>query len=227
MNDIDILTGSTERHLTDLHADIGDRAAMLVHRDILAPLLELQSRATEAGFDLRLCSGFRSYERQMHIWNAKLSGLRPVVDEAGTAIDLELLSPWEQIQAVMRWSALPGASRHHWGTDVDIYDASAMPVGYQLQLTPEEVEGQGIFAPMHDWLDTELKDLDFYRPYGSDTGGVAPERWHISYRPLAQTYAHNFTTELLEQRLLNSKLLLLDVVLDHLEEIMQRYIAVA
>lgn len=227
MNDIDILTGSTKRHLTDLHGGMGDRASMLVHRDILAPLVELQGRATTAGFDLRLCSGFRSYERQMHIWNAKLSGLRPVVNEAGTAIDLELLSPWEQIQAVMRWSALPGASRHHWGTDVDIYDAAAMPEGYQLQLTPEEVEGQGIFAPMHNWLDTELEDIGFYRPYGLDTGGVAPERWHISYRPLAQIYAQNFTAEILEQRLRNSELLLLDVVLDHLEEIMQRYINVA
>ena len=48
---------------------------------------------------------------------------------------------------------LPGASRHHWGHDVDIYDAAAMPEGYQIQLTPEEVEGAGIFAPMHDWLD--------------------------------------------------------------------------
>jgi LAS superfamily LD-carboxypeptidase LdcB len=225
MNDIDILTGSTQRHLTDLYAGQAD-AVMLVHQDIVAPLTELQQNAAAAGFDLRLCSGFRSFDRQLHIWNAKLSGLRPVVDDNGSSVDLERLSPWQQIQAVMRWSALPGASRHHWGTDIDIYDSSAMPADYQLQLIPAEVEGQGMFAPMHNWLDSRLADQGFYRPYGSDTGGIAPERWHISYRPLAQSFAQRLTPEVLQQRLQNTELLLLDVVLEHLDEIMQRYIQV-
>ncbi len=225
MSDIDILTGSTERHLTDLHSGQAE-GAMLVHQDIVVPLTELQQNAAASGFDLRLCSGFRSFDRQLHIWNAKLSGLRPVVDDRGALINLELLSPWQQIQAVMRWSALPGASRHHWGTDIDIYDRAAMPADYQLQLIPAEVEGQGMFAPMHDWLDEKLADQGFYRPYGTDTGGVAPERWHISYRPLAQTFAQRLTAEVLEQRLQGTELLLLDVVLDHLDEILQRYIQV-
>jgi len=225
MSDIDILTGSTERHLTDLHSGQAE-GAMLVHQDIVVPLTELQQNAAASGFDLRLCSGFRSFDRQLHIWNAKLSGLRPVVDDRGALINLDLLSPWQQIQAVMRWSALPGASRHHWGTDIDIYDRAAMPADYQLQLIPAEVEGQGMFAPMHDWLDEKLADQGFYRPYGTDTGGVAPERWHISYRPLAQTFAQRLTAEVLEQRLQGTELLLLDVVLDHLDEILQRYIQV-
>ena len=225
MSDIDILTGSTERHLTDLHSGQAE-GAMLVHQDIVVPLTELQQNAAASGFDLRLCSGFRSFDRQLHIWNAKLSGLRPVVDDRGALINLDLLSPWQQIQAVMRWSALPGASRHHWGTDIDIYDRAAMPADYQLQLIPAEVEGQGMFAPLHDWLDEKLADQGFYRPYGTDTGGVAPERWHISYRPLAQTFAQRLTAEVLEQRLQGTELLLLDVVLDHLDEILQRYIQV-
>ena len=225
MNDTDIITGSTQRHLTDLHSGQAD-TAMLVHRDLVVPLTELQQSASTAGFDLRLCSGFRSFDRQLHIWNAKLSGLRPVVDQSGAAIDLERLSPWQQIQAVMRWSALPGASRHHWGTDFDIYDRAAMPEDYQLQLVPAEVEGQGLFAPMHNWLDDKLADRGFYRPYGTDTGGIAPERWHISYRPLAQTFAEGLTAEVLTQRLQGTELLLLDVVLEHLDEIMQRYIQV-
>lgn len=225
MNDTDIITGSTQRHLTDLHSGQAD-TAMLVHRDLVVPLTELQQSASTAGFDLRLCSGYRSFDRQLHIWNAKLSGLRPVVDQSGAAIDLERLSPWQQIQAVMRWSALPGASRHHWGTDFDIYDRAAMPEDYQLQLAPAEVEGQGLFAPMHNWLDDKLADRGFYRPYGTDTGGIAPERWHISYRPLAQTFAEGLTAEVLTQRLQGTELLLLDVVLEHLDEIMQRYIQV-
>jgi LAS superfamily LD-carboxypeptidase LdcB len=225
MNNTAILTGSTESHLVNINPD--DRPAMMVHRDILSPLSELQSRAATAGFDLQLCSGFRSFERQMHIWNAKLSGLRPVADDSGAIVDMQSLSPWQQVCAVLRWSALPGGSRHHWGTDMDIYDAAAMPDGYQIQLIPAEVEGQGLFAPMHDWLDSQLLDLGFYRPYAVDRGGVAPERWHLSYRPLADQFAGQLTAELLAQRLEDTELALLDVVLEHLDEIMQRYVKVA
>ena len=97
----------------------------------------------------------------------------------------------------------PRASRHHWGTDFDIYDASAMPEGYQIQLTPDEAQGDGLFAPMHDWLDEYLEsgESDFYRPYSVDKGGIAPERWHLSYRPIADQYAQMLSRELLEPSL--------------------------
>jgi LAS superfamily LD-carboxypeptidase LdcB len=148
------------------------------------------------------------------------------MDPFGKPINIQKLSPWQKIQAILRWSALPGASRHHWGTDFDIYDASAMPENYQIQLIPEEVQGNGLFAPMHNWLDSYLESgkTDFYRPYKVDKGGIAPERWHLSYRPLANKYAEILTRELLAARLENSDLMLLDEVLKHLDEILQRYI---
>lgn len=226
MADNDILTGSTERHLCSLSAA---GQPIMVHAQVLASVAELQLQAAEQGFDLQICSGFRSFERQLHIWNGKLSGLRPVVDQAGNSIVLEALSPWQQIEAVLRWSALPGASRHHWGTDFDIYDAAAMPEGYQIKLIPGEVEGSGIFAPMHDWLDSCVgrdSALGFYRPYGLDRGGVAPERWHLSYAPIADAYAQQLSAEVIAQRLRGSELLLLDTVLEHLDEIVQRFVQV-
>jgi LAS superfamily LD-carboxypeptidase LdcB len=226
-NELDIITGTTQRHLVDLNAAADDRPTMLVHQEVVGPLRELQQCAADAGFDLQLCSGFRSFERQRLIWNSKLSGLRPVVDDKGMELDLAALSPWQQVQAVLRWSALPGASRHHWGTDMDIYDAAAMPEGYQIQLVPEEVEGSGIFAPMHDWLDAQLARRNFYRPYANDTGGIAPERWHISYRPIAENYARSLTADALAQCLRQSDILLVDVVLEHLDEIIRRYLNVA
>ena len=235
MADNDILTGSTERHLRRLDPAL----PIMIHAQVVEPFVALQSQAAQQGFDLQICSGFRSFERQLHIWNGKLSGLRPVVDQAGNPIVLEALSPWDQIQAVLRWSALPGASRHHWGTDFDIYDAAAMPEGYQIQLTPEEVEGAGIFAPMHDWLDScASKDntginsagrdsvYGFYRPYGTDKGGVAPERWHLSYGPIADIYAREHSAEVIAERLIGSELLLLGTVLEHLDEIVQRFVQV-
>ena len=224
MADHDILTGSTERHLRRLNP----AQSIMIHAQVVKPFVALQTQAAKQGFDLQICSGFRSFERQLHIWNGKLSGLRPVVDKAGNPIVLEALSPWDQIQAVLRWSALPGASRHHWGTDFDVYDAAAMPEGYQIQLTPEEVEGAGIFAPMHDWLDSSFEgdSLGFYRPYGTDKGGVAPERWHLSYAPIADIYAREHSADVIAERLAGSELLLLDMVLENLDEIVRRFVQV-
>ena len=224
MADHDILTGSTERHLRRLNP----AQSIMIHAQVVKPFVALQTQAAKQGFDLQICSGFRSFERQLHIWNGKLSGLRPVVDKAGNPIVLEALSPWDQIQAVLRWSALPGASRHHWGTDFDVYDAAAMHEGYQIQLTPEEVEGAGIFAPMHDWLDSSFDgdSLGFYRPYGTDKGGVAPERWHLSYAPIADIYAREHSADVIAERLAGSELLLLDVVLENLDEIVRRFVQV-
>jgi LAS superfamily LD-carboxypeptidase LdcB len=228
MTATDIVTGSTEAHLLDLNEGLLCSNALLVHKQVVAPLLDLQNAAQEAGFELRVCSSFRSFERQLQIWNGKVSGMRPIMDPFGSPIDAKGLSPWRKVQAILRWSALPGASRHHWGTDFDIYDAKAMPEGYQIQLIPEEVQGAGLFAPMHDWLDGYLssEQPQFYRPYKIDTGGIAPERWHISYRPLADQYYSLLDAELITKRLRDSDLLLLDVVLEHLDEIMHRYILV-
>jgi LAS superfamily LD-carboxypeptidase LdcB len=223
-----IITGSTDTHLIRLGEDQADTENQFIHKQVLQPLIDLQVAGREAGFDIKICSAFRSFERQLFIWNGKASGMRPVMDPFGKAINIQELSSWQKIQAILRWSALPGASRHHWGTDFDIFDANAMPENYQIQLTPEEVQGDGLFAPMHDWLDDYLKSekTNFYRPYALDKGGIAPERWHLSYRPLADQYAQMLNIDVLSSRLKDSNLILLDVVLEYLDDIFQRYIIV-
>lgn len=229
------LTGSTQTHLMEwVGAPLQSATTnhFLVHSDVVEPLAALCQRAAEQGFDLCLCSSFRSFERQLKIWNDKIMGLRPVYDDRGVQLDMAELSDWQQVQAVMRWSALPGASRHHWGTDFDIYDAAAVAPDYQVQLVPQEVENDGPFAPMHNWLDTILGfgatsvGSDFYRPYAEDRGGIAPERWHISYRPLADVFASQLTVDLLARKLSTADLALKETVLAHLDELYVRYIHV-
>lgn len=228
------LTGTTQDHLVEwragdvvigqsLNREIAD-TTYLVHREVAKPLSELRALAGEQGFDLRLCSSFRSFDRQLAIWNNKASGLRPVLDDSGAALDTSQLSEWQLVEAILRWSALPGASRHHWGTDFDIYDAAAIDENYRIQLTPEEVEGEGVFAPLHNWLDGVIDSTGFYRPYAQDSGGIAPERWHISYRPVADQFAAGLTWELLAELLSNTDILLKNNLLDNLDKIYPRYI---
>ena len=152
----------------------------------------LARAAGAAGFDLRIASAHRSFERQLHIWNAKLRGERPVVDDDNQPVDLSALSGEAQLACVLRFSAMPGASRHHWGTDIDVYDAAALPPDQRLRLDATEVADDGPFGPLHQWLDEQIaegRSFGFYRPYDCDRGGVAPERWHLSFAPLAEARA--------------------------------------
>jgi LAS superfamily LD-carboxypeptidase LdcB len=216
------LTGRDETHLVELAEGhrLCPAAAM--------PFAALQADARAAGFELAIASSFRSFSRQMAIFNGKARCQRTVHDDAGQAIDMSLLSPREQLAAILRFSALPGTSRHHWGTDLDIYDRAAMPANYQLQLTPEEVAPGGLFDPMHCWLDEKMaegKSHGFFRPYAQDYGGVAIERWHLSYAPVAQTLERELDAELLTA-CWGDELALSDVVNADLEAILARYVRV-
>lgn len=199
-----------------------------LHPETLAAVLDLRARAATFGFDLRIASSFRNFERQLLIWNNKARGVRPVLDSNGEPLDIHCLTEREKVFAILRWSALPGASRHHWGTDLDVYDASRLDETYQVQLTVAETENDGPFAGFHRWLDEELQQpaCRFYRPYSEDRGGIAPEPWHLSYAPLANNYAHVFTQEILREQLEQAPLELKEIVLENLGEIFQRYIYV-
>ncbi|MEO1081982.1 MAG: M15 family metallopeptidase [Pseudomonadota bacterium] len=185
-----------------------DDTGLVVHAehrllpDVVLAFTRLQAAAARAGFDLRIASAYRSFERQRLIWNSKLDGERPVYDDEDRLVALDGLGPQERLERVLRFSAMPGTSRHHWGTDIDVYDAAAMPAGYQLRLDVSEAADAGIFGPLHRWLDERIatgRSHGFYRPYDRDRGGVAPERWHLSYAPQARRVGANFDSELLRR----------------------------
>lgn len=200
-----------------------------VHHEIVKPFLTLQAGAREQGFELTIASGYRSFERQLLIWNEKVSGVRAVFDNDGNTIDMSELSPWQQVQAILRWSALPGTSRHHWGTDIDVFDKAAVADDYQLQLSQAEVADDGPFGPLHQWLDQQIESntaQGFLRPYNEDRGGVAPERWHLSYAPLARALQQRMSTEDLAALLGCQTMQHKETVLAHLDEILHRFVAV-
>ncbi|GAB5415614.1 MAG: M15 family metallopeptidase [Congregibacter sp.] len=168
--------------------------------EVADALEQLCAAAARCGFELRIASGYRSYARQLMIWDNKLTGKRPVLDADDQVIDLETLSIAQRLEAVLRFSALPGTSRHHWGTDLDVFDAAAVDSDYCVQLNNEEVSEGGCFTRFHDWLDERIasgESFGFYRPYDRDRAGVAPERWHLSYAPLARECQNRLDAEAL------------------------------
>jgi LAS superfamily LD-carboxypeptidase LdcB len=235
------MTGQTHAHLVACHSR-DPRAVPLgqvtqgrkdeqgdtrVHREVLAPLQRLRDKARAAGFELAIASSFRNFDRQQRIWREKAAGQRPVFGADGEPLLPEALSDDELLWAILRWSALPGTSRHHWGTDLDVYDASAVDADYRLQLVPEEYQPRGPFGPFRHWLERLIVDGDaegFYHPYAHDRGAVAPEPWHISYRPVAQYYQSLLSFEVFEQLLHSGAWPLTETIAIHAEDIYRRFV---
>lgn len=219
------LVGQDETHLCG--AEDAARLGDSVHHDLVGPFSDLRGDAASAGFDVAILSGFRSFDKQLSIWNRKARGELAVLDSSARPLTIATLTDRELVFAILRWSALPGASRHHWGTDIDVYDAAARPDGYEIELVPAEYEGQGMFAPFSEWLDGRIANrtaFGFFRPYDSDRLGVAPERWHLSYGPLALEFQGMLSTELLRETIQRADMLLKDVVLENLDDIVHRFV---
>ena len=126
--------------------------------------------------------------------------------------------------AILRWSALPGTSRHHWGTDFDVFDARALPAGTALQLTPAECAPGGVMHPFHCWLDGFLaRQKAFFRPYCRDLGAVAPEPWHLSYAPVSRALEGAHSPRLLAWTLAQVPLALAAEVQARLPRLYERY----
>ncbi|TMP31282.1 M15 family metallopeptidase [Pseudoalteromonas rubra] len=164
-----------------------------IHRDLSA----LSEAARRAGFSFSIASAHRDFHRQCLIWNNKFQGVRPVLNARNEAIDLSVLTPEGCVHAIMLYSALPGASRHHFGTDLDVYARNCLPDGQHLQLEPWEYEKSGPFAEFNDWLSEHLAEFGFFRPYQRYQGGVAAEPWHISHRLSAKGMMEALSVETL------------------------------
>jgi LAS superfamily LD-carboxypeptidase LdcB len=195
--------------------------------EVVAPFFRLKDAAAREGFDLNILSGFRSFQSQLSIWNGKVRGERAVLDSDAVPMDISRMSERDLVFAILRWSALPGASRHHWGTDLDVFDAAARPEGYEIELIPEEVNPGGMFGALHDWLDARMSRSDafgFFRPYDRDRNGVAPERWHLSCGPIAEPLLGDLTPGILRQTVEQSSMALKHTVLENLDEIYERFV---
>lgn len=135
---------------------------------------ELSAAGRREGFRIYAASSYRSFNHQKRIWNNKY---RKFTQQG--------LSPEKAILKIVEYSTIPGTSRHHWGTDLDVIDLSKKTP--QNPLSAEHFIGNGIYANFKKWLDEKAEDFGFYEVYTSNPKrkGFEYEPWHFSYRPLS------------------------------------------
>ncbi len=192
----DALTGRSSEHVVPLPG-----GGCRLHPEAARAFLALQTAARGAGLELQAVSGFRDLARQLAIWNGKFRGERPVLDRRGRPVDMQALDEAGRVAAILVWSALPGASRHHWGSDFDVVDSATVPTGEPPRLEAHDFAPAGRHARLSTWLDEHAAGFGFFRPYDVDRGGTSPEPWHLSYAPVAGPALAAMSPGLLEEAL--------------------------
>lgn len=214
------LTGLTQTHLTSIM--VGEKV-FLIHKSVKSAVEGLIQDAQVNGFEFSIASSFRDYHKQATIWNTKFNGQRPILDNNSQPLNTNLLNDLEKIVAIMRWSALPGASRHHWGCELDVYARNCLPKGVPLKLEPWEYQ-TGHQAEFSQWLSEALATFDFYLPYQKDLGGVAIEPWHISHQQTSSDMSAQITVDKLAMIWKQYPFLGVETALSNIEMLYNRFI---
>jgi LAS superfamily LD-carboxypeptidase LdcB len=169
---------SEHADFTKVDSKYADRADMYLHRETYDAFMRMFDAAKTDGINLVIRSATRNFYRQKEIWEGKWTGARLVENNENLAQTTP--DPQERALKILEWSSMPGSSRHHWGTDIDL---NAFNNDYFKS-------GEG--AKVYTWLQAHAHEYGFCQPY-SEKGSARPfgyneERWHWSYTPLASLY---------------------------------------
>ena len=168
--DLDIIIGKSQSNL------VGDSIRLEVNT--YKAFKKMEAAAKRDGIYLKIVSAYRGFERQKLIWNNKY-------EKFTNDFSLE---PEKAISEIIRFSTVPGTSRHHWGTDIDIIDGN-FPYEENV-LVSEKFEKDGLFYKVKNWLDNNSENFGFYLTYTNDKNrkGFEFEPWHYSYKPVSVKY---------------------------------------
>ena len=177
---------------------VGESYTSKMHKEAKAAFLLMKTEAAKVGIQIEVVSAYRSFQRQKEIYEGKYKRLT----ESGIA-------PSEVIEKIIEYSTIPGTSRHHWGTDIDIIDANAPRPKNVLQA--EHFHGNGPFCKLKDWLNEHASSFGFFEVYTDNAKrkGFKYEPWHFSFaaisKPMLEAYQKlNVKQILLEEKIMGA-----------------------
>ncbi len=159
-----------------------------LRKETLEAFLWMLATAEKDGIDLKIASATRNFDYQKDIWEKKWTGFT-FVD--GQDLSESLPDELERFQKILEYSSVPGTSRHHWGTDIDINNAN-------LEYFKTE-EGEKVYA----WLTKNTPLFGFCQTYNLK-GNIRPtgyneEKWHWSFLPLSRAFTQEYKKIITEE----------------------------
>lgn len=139
--------------------------------------IAMYNAALKEGIELKILSSFRSYFTQTWLWEMNWNKER---NRFNTDV--------ECTQSILHFLAMPGTSRHHWGTEIDF-----------LSVSPNYFT-QGYGKKVYDWLQNNAHEYGFYQAYtpinSARPVGYNEEAWHWSYAPLSIGILQSYVQQL-------------------------------
>lgn len=158
---------------TVIEEKYADRAGMYLRKDVYEAFLRMYEHALRDGIRLQIRSATRNFNAQKGIWEAKWSGARTI--EGGENLAETTPDPVDRAKKILRYSSMPGSSRHHWGTDIDLNNLE------------NDWFDQGEGLTLYKWLTLYAHEYGFCQPYSADRPfGYFEERWHWTYMPVSE-----------------------------------------
>lgn len=166
---------STHPLFTEIEIKYADRQSLYMHREAYTAFKKMWSAARNDGISLTIRSAARNFNYQKSIWQRKWTG--KTLLEGQTNAKTSYKSSYDRAIAIMRFSSMPGTSRHHWGTDIDLnsFENAYFESGNGLK--------------EYQWLQKHAEQFGFVQVYTNKdlTGrtGYNEEKWHWSYKPIS------------------------------------------
>mgnify|MGYP001064624417 CR=1 FL=1 len=144
-----------------------------LRNEVWVALSNMIEKARTDGINLYVVSSFRSFETQKTIWEKKLKKYSKLYGDKFIAV-----------KKTLEYSAMPGTSRHHWGTDVDL--VSVDPGFFTTH------KGKRIYL----WLKENAPQFGFFQPYGKNSKSYKEEKWHWSYKKIAEKFMEEYKSKI-------------------------------
>lgn len=152
--------------------------------EVADSLTRLIAAAKKDGVILKVISASRNFTDQKAIWERKYDARK-----SKFRTEAELASD------ILKYSSMPGTSRHHWGTD---FDLNSLEPSYFLS-------GKG--AKEYAWLQAHAAEFGFCQVYNqrANRTGYNDEPWHWSFMPLSSQFLQMYLTTVSYQDLVGFK----------------------
>lgn len=152
---------------------LADRTGMYMRKEAYESFVKMHKAAANDGVSLVIRSATRNFTYQRGIWERKWNGDRILSDGTNAAKDIK--DDVKRSLKILEYSSMPGSSRHHWGTDIDLnsFNNSYFESGEGLKV--------------YNWLKANASKYGYCQVYCEKghlrSSGYNEEKWHYSYMP--------------------------------------------
>lgn len=159
------ISPSSQSDFEKIPSEYTKKSNIYLRKAALISFGKMHLAADKAGFNLMIISATRNFSYQEGIWTRKWNRLA-----------MSGKSDLEKVEEIMTYSSMPGTSRHHWGTDIDLNNLN------------NDYFEDGAGKELYNWLVENAPKFGYHQTYTSKENGRTgynEEKWHWSYMPIA------------------------------------------